>query len=155
MTREQKYPNTRTFRYYNANPKGRMTCDCTARAISTALEKPWRDVVLEMAQLSVETGYSASSKECIDRYLKQNGYTKKAQPRKRDNTKYTGVEFCNFQQTWLPYMMLRGEKWRDGVAISPRIIANIGGGHIVAIVDGVINDTWNSSDGCIGNYWTK
>jgi len=35
------------------------------------------------------------------------------------------------------------------------VIANIGGHHIVAIIEGRVWDTWNSTDGCIGNYWTK
>ena len=36
-----------------------------------------------------------------------------------------------------------------------RYIAHIGGHHIIAIVDKKVNDTWDSTDGCIGNYWTK
>lgn len=155
MKRTQKYPDTSTFHYYNANPRDRITGDCTFRAISAAMNKPWEDVVMEMAYLSVETGYAINDKKGIDRYLKRNGYTKMPQPRKWDNTKYTGKEFCEVQQDWLFDKRLHGNEWKDGVVISPRIIANIGGNHIVAIVNGVIYDTWNSSDGCIGNYWIK
>jgi hypothetical protein len=35
------------------------------------------------------------------------------------------------------------------------MIANIGGHHIVAIIEGQINDIWDSSDGCIGNVWVN
>ena len=34
-------------------------------------------------------------------------------------------------------------------------IAMIGGHHIVAIVKAKVCDIWDSTDGCIGNYWTK
>ena len=135
MTRTEKYPETSTFHYYNANPKGRITGDCYVRAISTATEIPYNTVVMEMAELQCKTGYDAS--ELIDRYLKSKGWIKHAQPRKPDNTKYTGKEFC--------------ERARD----YENYIANIGSHHIVAIVNGKVNDIWDSTNGCIGNYWTK
>lgn len=135
MKRTDKYPETSTFHYYNANPKNRITGDCYIRAISTATEIPYNTVVMEMAELQCKTGYDAS--ELIDRYLKSKGWIKHAQPRKADNTKYTGKEFC--------------ERARD----YEKYIANIGGHHIVAIVNGKINDIWDSTSGCIGNYWTK
>ena len=37
MKREDKFKDTATFHYYNANPKNRITGDCAFRAISTAL----------------------------------------------------------------------------------------------------------------------
>ena len=57
------------------------------------------------------------------------------QPRKSDNTKYIGKEFCK---------MFKGT-----------CVANIGGHHIVCIKDGKVHDIWDSTDGCIGNYWIK
>jgi hypothetical protein len=85
--------------------------------------------------------------------LEKKGFIKQNQPRKSNNTKYTGKEFCN----WLSINYPNGE--------IGNIVANIGGHHIVCIKptyhgDGFncrykILDTWNSSDGCIGNYWIK
>ena len=137
MNRAQKYPDTSTFRYYNANPKGRLTTDCAVRAICTGTGIPYNDVVMGLAEIQCKYGMDGSSKEGIERYLKAHGWAKHKQPRKADWTKYTGSEFCK--------MLDKGE----------RVIANIGGHHIVAIVDGKVWDTWNSTDGCIGNYWTK
>lgn len=34
------------------------------------------------------------------------------------------------------------------------IIAHIGGNHIVAIVNHKVYDIWDSTDYCIGNFWT-
>ena len=92
MKRQDKYPETSTFHYYNANPKNRITGDCWARAICTALEIPYEQVVMEMAEMQCKTGYDAS--ELIGRYLKSKGWKKQSQPRKDDNTKYTVEEFC-------------------------------------------------------------
>ena len=57
MRREDKYPDTSTFKYYNANPKNRITTDCVVRAICTALMIPYNQVVMEMAKLQCDTGY--------------------------------------------------------------------------------------------------
>ena len=63
------------------------------------------------------------------------------QTRKPDNSKYTGKEFClDIQGSPNP---------------NKKYIATIGRHHIVAIVDGKINDTWDCSNKCIGNYWTR
>ena len=142
MKREDKYPNTSVFTYYNANPKNKITTDCVIRAISTATNKPYNEVVMEIAELQCKTGIDMDSKQGIEKYLATLGWIKHKQPRKYDNTKYTGKEFCKYVQEH-PFIPFR------------YIIANIGGHHIVAIIDGKILDTWNSSDGSIGNYWTK
>lgn len=135
MKRQDKYPETRTFHFYNANPKGRITSDCTYRAISTALGQSWEDTVIEMAQHAVLTGYSPNDSKGIDKYLESKGWVKHAQPRKANNTKYTGAEFV---------------KWFKGTCV-----ANLGGNHVVCIKDGKVWDHWDSTYGCIGNYWTK
>ena len=138
MTRQQKYPETRTFHYYNANPKNRITGDCRIRAIATACEVPYNQVVMDLAKIQCETGYDQCCNQGLDILLKQYGWVKHRQPRKDDNTKYTGEEFCK---------RLANRK--------ERYVANIGGHHIVAIVEAKVYDIWDSTDGCIGNYWTK
>ena len=145
MTRAEKYPNTSTFHYYNANPKNRITGDCIIRAISLATEIPYTTVVRELAELQCETGYA--DPELTDRYLKSKGWIKHKQPRQCDGTKYTGKQFCK--------EILRYDSEIDTGNDLHHIIANIGCHHIVAIIAGCICDIWDSSDGCIGNYWTK
>lgn len=143
MTRKEKYPDTKTFHFYNANPHNRFTTDCVIRAISTGLELEYNTVVREMAELQCRTGFDPSENTAINKYLNEKGWVKMKQPRKIDNTKYTGKEFCR----WLNENDNRNQS----------IIANIGGHHIVCIkkINGKwkIFDTWNSTDGCIGNYW--
>lgn len=134
MKRQDKYPDTSTFHYYNTNPYNRITGDCCARALCNALKIPYTQVVMEMAELQCKTGYSAE--QLIDRYLKSKGWIKQRQPRKADNTRYTGREFCKHYKP-------------------QNVIANIGTNHIVAIISGKVEDIWDSADGCIGNYWIK
>lgn len=134
-SREQKYPDTKTFKFYNANPKNRITGDCTFRAICTALGQTWEQTVMEMAELSCKTGYALNDTKGIAKYMELKGWTKMKQPRKSDNTKYTGKEFCK---------VFKGT-----------CVANIGGHHVVCIKDGKVHDIWDSTDGCIGNYWVK
>ena len=145
MTRQEKYPNTDTFHYYNANPKNRITTDCVIRALCTALEQDYNQTVLELAEMQCKTGYDDGDSKLINKYLESKGWVKHSQPRKWDNTKYTGEEWCYEVQS---VIRARKSTW-------DRIIANIGGHHIVAIIDGVVNDIWDSTDKCIGNYWTK
>ena len=77
------------------------------------------------------------------------------QPRKRDGTKFTGKEFCEYLQRYLDDPGVYGVMDDEGIEISRNIVANIGGNHVVAIKDGKVWDIWNSTRGCIGNYWVK
>lgn len=137
MKRQEKYPETSTFHYYNANPKGKLTTDCVIRALATGMEQNYILTYQELMDLSIQTGYHLDDKACIEQYLIMKGWAKHKQPRKSNNTKYTGKEFC------------------EKIGIIENYIANIGGHHIVAIVNGKVNDTWDCTAGCIGNYWTK
>lgn len=151
MNRQQKYPDTSTFHFYNANPKNKFGDDCVIRTIATALGQSWEQTVRELTEVGIKYGYVLNDKHTYDRYLKQKGWIKHKQPRKDDNTKYTGQEFCNLLQGKdnIKYNL-------DILRLQTKgnIIAHIGGNHIVAIVNHKVYDTWNSTDGCIGNYWT-
>lgn len=136
MKRTDRYPDTDTFHYHNANPRNRITTDCVYRAISTGLDIPYNTVVMEMAQMQCDTGYDNGDNKLIGKYITSKGWIEHKQPRKENNTKYTGKEFC------------KAFKYS-------RVIANIGGHHITAIVNRKIYDIWDSTDGCIGKYWTK
>lgn len=150
MKRQTKYSDTTTFHFYNANPKNRITGDCCFRAMATALEQDYNQTVMEMAELMCKTGYALNDSKGEDRYLATKGWIKHPQPKKPDGTKYTGKEFCKE----LPYL----------AHIHGNIIAHVGGHHIICIKevkcdDGVyrykVHDIWDSTDKCVGNYWTK
>lgn len=119
----------------NLNPKNRKTTDCVIRAISLVLEQSWESTIREITELGISLGLVFTDTKCIDKYLCLKGLKKYPQPKNAYNKKCTGKEFC-----------------RDSRS-NGRIVANIGTGHVVAIINGKIFDTWNSSDYCIGNYW--
>lgn len=139
MRRQDKFPDTTTFHFYNANPHNRYTTDCVIRAICTALEQPWEQTLKDLAEIAVKKGVMVDDVACYGEYLRRKGWMKRQQPRKTDNTKYTGKDFCKSSIC-------------DG---NRRYIAHIGGHHIVAIVEKRVWDIWNSTGGCIGNYWVK
>lgn len=136
--RIDKYPETSTFHYFNANPKNRITGDCVFRAFTLAMRQDYNATVMEMAELMCETGYALNDAKGEAKYLEVKGWVKHKQPKKPDGTKYTGKEFCK--------MIAKKNQ---------RYIAHIGGHHVVAIVGCKVNDIWDSTDGCIGNYWTE
>ena len=138
MKRQDKYPETSTFHYYNANPKNRITGDCVFRAFTLAMQQDYNTTVMEMAELMCKTGYALNDVKGEHKYLEMKGWVKHPQPKKPDGTKYTGEEFC-----------------KRLAKKNQRYIAHIGGHHMVAIVGGKVHDIWDSTDGCIGNYWTK
>lgn len=143
----KKYPDTTTYKYHNENPKNRKTGDCVLRAISVALNKSWDEVLDDLVAISHATKYSPMSTECYSRYLENNGYIKQKQPRKFDNTKYTGEEFCKYISNTYP----------DRIG---NVLAHIGGHHITVFSDADGQglrcwDTWNPTEYTIGNFWIK
>lgn len=124
------------FHYYNANPKNKHTGDCSIRAISLALDKRYKEVLMEMAEMSFKTGYSIGSTQLIDKYLKANGWEKQKQPRHWDNKKVTGRQWLN----------TCGMK---------TMIVSIGSHHLTCIKENRFWDIWDCSDGCIGVYYVK
>lgn len=137
-SRQERNPDTSTFHFYNANPKNKITTDCVIRAICTATKTPYEQTLRELVELALETGLHPSDKKLYEKYMERLGWTKHKQPKKADGTKYTGKEFCE---------QVANE--------TERYLAHIGGHHIVAIVSATVYDIWDSTGGCIGNYWTN
>lgn len=142
---------TSAFRFYNANPKDRRTGDCVIRAIAGATGKSWDEVLTDLTKLAIKYKVMPNDKACYGRYLESLGWTKRTQPRKGDNTKYTGSEWCEKLTSY-------HKKGYDNVP--KNIIAHIGCHHIVCIKmteqgEFKVHDIWNSSRDCIGVYWTK
>jgi hypothetical protein len=149
--RKAKYPDTPYFHYYNANPKNKVTTDCVIRAICTVLEKPYNEVLMEMAELQCKTGLDMSEKKCIDKYMKSKGWVRVKQPKQDDGSKYTGRDFC---RTLMHPIYCEELGFEVSFDIN-RVLAHIGGHHIVAIMSGQVWDIWNSTGGTIGQVWVK
>lgn len=127
--------DTKWFKFYNANPKNRRSGDCVIRAIATATGKSWEEVLTGLYEIALKDKRIVDEVECYGKYLEKLGWQKQKQPRKGDNTKFTGKEFVSY--------------------FKGTCIAHIGGHHIVCIKEHKVWDTWDSTDGCIGNFWVK
>lgn len=144
-SRKEKYPETKWFHFHNENPKNRITDDCVIRAIATGLEQGYNTTVIEMVEMMCKTGYMLNSAKGIELYMNKKGLRKLPQLKKADGKKYTGKEFCDYLTKNFP----------DGSL--GNIIANIGGHHTVCIKwyddSYKVHDIWDSTDGCVGNYY--
>jgi hypothetical protein len=120
------------YKQFNGNPCGITTGDCVIRAISIAENMPWRHVFL---WLCVE-GYSDCTFGDVNKtwesYLKYLGYRRHELP---NVVGYTVSKFA--------------DEHKDGTFI-------IGTGtHAVAVVNGDIIDSWDSSNEIPLYYFTK
>lgn len=151
--RQEKYQETDTFLWENQNPKGKIAGDCVIRAIASATGMTWDQVFDGLVEVARKHKMMPNDKKTYAKFLEGLGWVKHKQPRKDDNRKYTGEEWCT-------YVSLNDKEGKTGP-----MIAHIGGHHLVCIKptdhgDGInrrfkVHDHWNSTKGCIGNYWSK
>ena len=142
--------DTMYFNYCQMNPKNKSVGDCVVRSIALAMEKEWDQVYNDLCRIGFKYKLMPNSDGCYERYLKDNGWVRCKQPRKEDNTKYTGKEFCE----WLDKELERNHINKNSIIIS------IGSHHLSCVCYGnisgfTINDTWDCSNNCVGKYWTK
>lgn len=121
--------------------------DCGVRAIAIAMERPYQEVYDEM-----------------NIFLKTQKYSSKMRGTSSSRNGIHGKFFREYMATkgwrWTPTMLvgqgckvhLRKEELPMG-----RIICNVSK-HYVAVIDGVINDTFDPSRNgtrCVYGYWSK
>ena len=140
--------DTMYFNYRQMNPKNKNAGDCVVRAISSASNLTWDEVYDKLCSIGKKYKLMPNDDSCYERFLKENGWIRCKQPRKDDNTKYTGKEFCDYLNE------LAGR----GIIDSTPVIISIGSHHLSMIewntVSGfTICDSWDCSDGCVGKFW--
>lgn len=137
------------FKYYNNNPKGKHTCDCAIRAAALCLNKPYEDVLQELVNTSLETGYHIADPVCFSIYMTRNGYKHISLTSRDIKCNY----LCNTIQSFynsgivgtaLPYLTKLSAQ---------RIIVCYGINHVAAIIDGVLHDTVDGTDRIISGYY--
>lgn len=136
MKRIQKYPNTKYFTYYNANPKERIGGDCVVRAISLAADISWIETVLDLTSLGITIGFILNDPHTYTKYLTEQGWLKMPEPRDIRNKKLTVAQAID--QNLFP----------NGLAI-----AVVGSHHLVAIKDNKVHDIWDSSKCILHTYF--
>lgn len=120
----------------NKNFKNKKTGDCVVRALSTASGKDYKQVAKELFEIYMKYGYIINDKHCYERWLDENGFIKRPQPRKWDNTKY-----------------LIGEI-EELIDEDSKVIVSCAN-HLTCVVDLTLLDIWDCRKKCIGNYYVK
>ena len=123
------------FRYHNPNP-GKAACgDCAVRALSLALGEDWSTIYEDLCELGGHIYRMPNDKDCVTTYLTRRGFRRTGVPIKKGNKRLTVSGFTELHQ--------------EGVYILE--IHN----HLVAVVNGLYWDTWDSGSKCIYNIWAR
>ena len=119
---------------YQPNPAGRNVGDCAVRAVAKALNVDWETAYARIALAGFLMGDMPSSDSVWGAVLRQNGFYREAVPNTCPDC-YTAEEFCQDHQ--------------EGVYV-------LGfGGHTATVVDGVLYDSWDSSNEIPIYYWYR
>lgn len=121
----------------NVNPKNKKTCDCVVRAITSASNKPYNDVLNDLVKTMTKTGYMIDEKRCYEKVLESYGFTKMKQPRKEDNTKYLVRELDK---------LVNSDNYDVVVSMT---------GHLTCVKHNTIIDIWNCGSKTISNYFIR
>lgn len=124
-----------SYEHYNPNPAGRAVGDCAVRAISKALDQTWEETYVGLALEGFQRGDLPNADSVWGPYLKARGLTRH----------------------WLPDGCPDCYTAADFAADHPRgtFILSMPGRHVVAVVDGVVYDSWDSQKETPTYFWTK
>lgn len=116
-----------TFRYYNPNPRNRSGVgDCTVRAVSKALNISWESAYIDLVIQGYLLADMPSSNVTMDLYLRSQGFSKHIIEDRCPEECYTVKDF---------------------VSDHPHGIYILGtGSHVIAVVDGIYYDSWDSGN---------
>ena len=112
------------WQYYNPNPFERNVGDCAVRAVAKALDIDWESAYIMLAVQAFAMMDMPSSDNVWGAVLRQNGFNRSVVPNTCPDC-YTAEDFCEDH----PYGTF--------------VLAF--GGHVATVVDGVLYDSWNSS----------
>ena len=124
------------FRYFNPNPKNKLTGDCVIRAISKALDMSWDDTYVEIVMVGYEVKDMPSTNHTWGTYLSRHGFIREGIPNNFNcEDCYTIRDFC--------------EDNPNGVYLL------VTDGHVVAAKNGNYYDSWDSGNEIPIYYWKK
>ncbi len=122
------------YEFYNPNPLGKRVGDCAVRAISKALNTSWAKAYLKLVIQGFMMCDLPSANAVWGNLLKSKGFKKHIIPDTCPDC-YTLADFCNDNQSGTYVIALSG--------------------HVVTAVDGVVYDTWDSSNETPIYYWSR
>ena len=120
----------RTKDYPNRNLKKHQTGDCVIRAISIALEKPYKEVLIDLCHLAIKSGDMPNTHSVYREYLTEKGW---------EETKF-GKALVRMNSTKIPR-----DQW---------VICYIRK-HLAAIKGTELHDIWDCSNKRVFRIYTK
>lgn len=127
--------STGSYAYFNENPAGKAVGDCAIRAISKALGQTWEQTYVGLCLEGFRRGDLPNADSVWGPYLARHG----------------------FRRHFIPDDGLGAYTVADFAADNPEgtFILSMPGRHVVAVVDGGIYDSWDSSGECPTYFWVK
>lgn len=122
------------YRYFNPNPCGRAVGDCAVRALSAALGLDWDQVKDLLAEFSKNMCDMDSSDQVWGAILRANGFYRRTLPDYCPNC-YTAEDFCRDNHYGIYVLSF--------------------GGHVATVIDGVLYDSWDSSNEIPVYFWYR
>lgn len=113
-----------SYQYFNPNPAEKNAGDCVIRALCAVLKEPWESVYTALSVQGYMMHDWGNSDPVWGAYLRSRGFSRSVIPNSCPDC-YTIADFAENHP--------RGEY----------VLGT--GKHAVAVVDGVIYDTWDSS----------
>lgn len=122
------------WKEYNPNPISRKVGDCAIRALTKALDTDWETAYAMAALNGFSMGDMPSSDAVWGAVLRQNGFYRQAIPNTCPDC-YTAEDFCadHPQGTFVLAF----------------------GGHVATVKDGVLYDSWDSTQETCIYYWYR
>ena len=122
------------WKHFNNNPVQRSVGDCAIRAVSVALGTTWEEAYALVATAGFAMGDMPSSNSVWGAVLRQNGFYRTAIESECPDC-YTAEDFAQDHPV--------------GVFV-------LGfGNHVATVVDGVLYDSWDSSNEIPQYYWYR
>lgn len=122
------------YRYFNSNPVAAREQDCAIRAVSAALGISWDEAFDLIAYNAKQMGATMNNNAAWGSVLRQHGFTKRIIPNSCPDC-YSAEDFCYDHP--------------EGVYVLGFDM------HTAAVIDGVLLDTWNSSEEIPTYYWSR
>jgi hypothetical protein len=142
--------DTNYFRYYNINPKNRITQDCVIRALCLFLGKPYNEILADLIQIYNNTGFHIAYPVCFMYYLRTN-HTNIQKYNVDYNKRLQLKDLCDYLAT----QNNRGSCPDDtqnhneftGITLKncEKILVLLENTHLTFVENSVIIDTWNCS----------
>nr|DAP60067.1 MAG TPA: hypothetical protein [Caudoviricetes sp.] len=126
-----------SYKYYQPNKKDLKDDygDCVIRALTKVVNKEWIQVFEELLPYARKLQCMPNGKPCYESYLKDNGFIYHGISNKKGTKRPTIDSFTKGHKAGTYFLR----------------VAN----HVVASVDGIYYDTWNSGDCCLYGYYEK